>query len=70
MAKVTARMSSRGVDLSQMIAQAKDQLSELSDAKWKLSDVDLYSVEDIATKEGLSPVWSASMTFEADVTDA
>lgn len=69
MAKVTARITVRGVDLGQMMAQAKAQLAELSDAKWSVSEVDLYSIDEMATKDGMAPLWSASMTLEANVTD-
>lgn len=65
MAKVTARVSVKGIDLKEMMASAMDQLGELSDATWKITEVDLWGSEDIASRDGLAQVWTASMTAEA-----
>lgn len=68
MAKVTARVSVRGIDLKEMMQGALDQLSELSSEKWTIIEIDLYGSEDIASKSGMAQLWSASMTAEANVT--
>lgn len=67
MPKVTARINVRGIDLSQMIADAKEKLSELTDAEWKINEVDLYGDEDISSRQGMARLWSASMSAEANI---
>lgn len=66
-AKVTARIGVRGIDLKEMMASALDQLSELSAETWTITEVELYGSEDIASKSGMAQLWSASMTAEANV---
>lgn len=67
MAKVTVSISVRGVDLKEMLAQAHEQLGDLSDAPFTVTQVDLYAVDDIASKDGMARLWSGSFTAEADV---
>jgi hypothetical protein len=66
-AKLTTHISIRGVDLKDMLQQAREQLADLSDATFTVTDVDLYVMEDIADKEGMARLWSASFTMEANV---
>lgn len=65
--KVTTRISVRGVDLKDMIAQAREQVSDLSDAEFVVTDVDVYPIDDIATQQGMARLWSASLTLEANL---
>jgi hypothetical protein len=67
MAKVTARVNVRGVDLKEMMATTIEQLGELADAKWTITEVDLYGSEDIASRQGMATLWAASMTAEANL---
>lgn len=67
MAKVTARVSVRGIDLKEMMASALDQLSELSSEAWTITEVDLYGSEDIASRDGMAQLWTASMTAETSL---
>jgi hypothetical protein len=68
MAKVTTRVSVRGVDLKDMLKEAHAQLSDLTDSPFTVTDVDLYAIDDIASKDGLARLWSATFTMETDVT--
>lgn len=68
MAKVTTRISVRGVDLKEMLKEAHAQLADLSDSAFTVTDVDLWpGAEDVAMKDGMARVWSATFTMEADV---
>lgn len=67
MAKVTTTVNVRGVDLKEMLKQAHEQLSDLTDAPFTVTNVDLYAIDDIASKEGMARLWSASFTMETDV---
>jgi hypothetical protein len=45
------------------------QLSDLTDAPFTVTQVDLWpGAEDVAMKEGMARIWSATFTMEADVT--
>jgi polysaccharide pyruvyl transferase WcaK-like protein len=66
-AKVTARVSVRGIDLKEMMSSALDQLSELSAETWTITEVDLYGSEDIASRDGMAQLWSAQMVAETNV---
>jgi hypothetical protein len=67
MAKVTTRISVRGVDLKDMLQQAYEQLADLSDARFTVTDVDLYPMDDVAVKDGMARLYSATFTMEAEV---
>lgn len=67
MPKVTTRISVRGTDLKEMLKQAHEQLADLSDAAFTATEVDLYPIDDVAAKDGMMRLWSASFTMEADV---
>lgn len=68
MAKVTTRISIRGVDLKEMLAEAHTQLADLTDATFTVTEVDLWpGGEDVAMKDGMARIWSASFTMETDV---
>lgn len=67
MSKVTVSINVRGIDLKEMMAQAKEQLADLTDAEWTITDVALYCVDDIAGRDGMARLWNASMTMEATV---
>jgi len=67
MPKVTCRISVKGVDLKDMMAQAVGQMMDLTDAKWKITDIDLWGQEDIASRSGMARLWSASMVLEANI---
>lgn len=67
MAKVTTRISVRGVDLKEMLKQAHEQLADLTDSAFTVTEVDLYPIDDVAVKDGMARLWSASFTMETDV---
>lgn len=67
MAKVTARVNVKGIDLKEMMASAMEQLGELSDTTWTITDVDLWGHEDFASRNGLAQLWSASMSAETNL---
>lgn len=69
MPKITVRLSTRGVDLAGMLTEAKDQLNELADARWRITDVECYAGEDLPSKDGMLRLWSAMLTAEAEVSD-
>jgi hypothetical protein len=67
-AKVTTRISVRGVDLKDMLTEATSQLADLTDATFTVTEIDLWpGSEDVAMKDGMARLWSASFTMEADV---
>lgn len=68
MAKITTRVSLQGVDLKEMLQQAQKQLADLTDATFTVTDVDLYPINDIAVKDGMARLWSATFTMETEVT--
>lgn len=70
--KVTATVNVRGVDAAQMMVAAREKLAELSTADWKLTEVSVNNwMEDAAaTRDGMLPMWSGSVTAEADVKEA
>jgi hypothetical protein len=67
MAKVTARLSVKGTDLREMMEQAKEQMADLGDAQWRITEVELWNQEDMASKSGMVRLWSGSFTLEANV---
>lgn len=70
MAKVTATVSVRGVDASAMLASAKERLSQLSSGEWSIKEVfisDFGPMDEVATRDGMLPMWSGSVTAEADI---
>lgn len=67
MAKVTVRLQVRGVDLKEMMSGAVEQAGELSEAAWKITEIDVWGNEDIASRQGMARLWQASMTLEATV---
>ena len=70
MAKVTIRVSAKGIDLKEMMANAKEQVADLADANWKITDVEVWSgPEDIAVKNGMARLYSALMTLEANISE-
>mgnify|MGYP001316287895 CR=1 FL=1 len=69
MSKVTVRVSVKGTDIREMMATAKEQVADLGDAPWTISEMELYGQDDMATKQGLVKMWSASMTLDADVNE-
>jgi len=67
-AKVTARVTVRGSDLAAMIAEAEQQFSDLSpDGEWTIAEVDLWGSEDVASRGGMTVLWSATITGETSV---
>jgi hypothetical protein len=69
-AKATIRVSVKGVDLREMMANAKEQVAELTDAKWTITEIEVWGgPEDIAVKNGMARLYSASMTLEANITE-
>lgn len=69
MAKITVRLNTRGVDLTGMMAEANEQLSELADARWRITDVECFAGEDLPSKDGMMRLWSAMLTAEAEVSE-
>jgi hypothetical protein len=69
MPKITTRISVKGVDLKEMMASAITQLADLTDAKFKITEIDLWGDEDVAAKNGMARLWSASMTLEANISE-
>jgi hypothetical protein len=68
MAKVTARVSVNGTDLNAMMDQAKEQFGDLSNGTdFKITEVDLWGAQDIASKQGMTIMWNATITGEATV---
>jgi TnpA family transposase len=67
MPKVTARLTVKGVDLKEMMNQAIGQMADLTDAQWTISEIELWGQEDVASREGMARLWSASMSLEANV---
>jgi len=67
MAKVTTRVSVRGIDLKDMLKQAHEQLADLSESPFTVTEVDLYGIDDVAVKDGMARLWSATFTMETNV---
>ena len=66
MAKVTAQLSVRGVDLKEMRAKAVEQLTELEDLPWEVVETQLYSYDEESERDGLARRWNAQFTLEAE----
>jgi hypothetical protein len=63
-AKLTTHISIRGVDLKDMLQQAREQLADLSDATFTVTDVDLTSPTKRAWRGSGPPVsrWRPTST--------
>lgn len=72
MAKVTANVNVRGVDASAMLAAAKERLAQLSSADWTIKEAFIsdYGPDSVATADGMLPMWTGSVTAEADIKEA
>jgi len=42
-------------------------MMDLTEAKWKITDIRLWGQEDVASRSGMARLWSASMTLEANI---
>lgn len=69
MAKVTAQLSVRGVDLKEMRARAIEQMQELEAVQWTITECSLYSYDDEPERDGLARRWNATFTLEAQVSE-
>ena len=68
MAKATIRVSVKGVDLKEMMTSAREQVADLTDAKWTITEIEIWGgPEDIAVKNGMARLYSASMTLQANI---
>lgn len=67
MAKVTTMISVRGTDLKEMLREAQEQMAELTDTPFTVTQIDLYAIDDVAAKDGMVRLWSGSFSMEADV---
>lgn len=73
MPKVTATVQVRGVDASVMLADARDKLTQLAEVDWTITDTymgDYGPMDEVATRDGMLPMWTGSVTAEADIKEA
>lgn len=69
MATIKVRTDMSGVDLAQMIRQVKEQLSELSATEWRIVEADLWSSDDVASRQGMARLWRGGFTAETTIAD-
>lgn len=69
MPKVTARVPMRGVDLKQMMDEAKAKMADVAPGvPFKITDVQMMDMgEDLGTRQGMARMFACDMTMEADV---
>jgi hypothetical protein len=77
MARVTASVYVRGVDAQAMLQVARERLEQLAGGPWTITDMSVSSesgmaisaagMDEVATRDGMLPMWSGSVMAEAEV---
>jgi ribosomal protein L11 len=72
MPKVSVHLNMKGVDIREMMAQAKEKMADVagSDVKFKITEMEMRDYgDDMATKQGMARLYYCDMTLEANIPD-